>query len=168
VGSGGIAWYTSPLDASDITKLAGALAADGISLRNPSTQHVTLLSREHGHEGEQVVVEPGALSDMLAGLREPITFQLWLDDSTDVLVNFRRLDEWIVQQYSFDGLTRDERERVVGCVARCSAAEWVVTFGLVVDRVTKWPDDFDYDRTIRSAAQQAPCEGPVVFVRVAR
>jgi len=140
-------WYTSPFDANALSNLFAAFEASGLSLVNPATGQISLLSEEVGREGEQIPILRVELERRLVSPSRPLTFQLWLEASEDVVCEHRPLKQFVVQSYSFDGLGVEQVQHVIAAVCRHIGAPGIETVALLVDRTSSW-EDIDYDQLV--------------------
>ena len=140
-----VAWYTSPLSSQSARRLLAALEAGGLKVVNPSTGRATSLDQE----GEQVDIAPTDLEVALASPSQSLTFQLWLDGSTDVVCRSRPLKSLVHHTFSLDGLTAEEAEVVIALVSGQVAAPGIETLALLVDRTSSW-EDVNYDKIVLS------------------
>jgi hypothetical protein len=104
----------------------------GVQLEN--SNRVTVLDQT----GEQVSTTANALVGDLAAGRD-ISFQLWIDASTDVYCRFRQLQSaTMVQTYGLSGLAPDERLKLRALLWDAFGTDLAACEALVVDL---------YDRT---------------------
>ena len=101
--------FYQSLDGFNLRALVHDWCSEGATLENPATHRVTSISEE----GDQVVTSlellEAAVSDRL-----PAIFQLWLNDSTDIVSGIRFLsDQRVVEDYPLDGLRQNEIDRVL-------------------------------------------------------
>jgi hypothetical protein len=106
----------------------------GVQVENSGSNRVTILDET----GEQVPTTTNALVNELASGRD-ISFQLWIDTSTDVYCRFHQLQSTtMVQAYGLSGLTPDERLKLQGILCDAFGRDLAACEALVVDL---------YDRT---------------------
>lgn len=82
--------------------------SEGATLENPATYRVTSISEEGDQVETSLELLEAAVSDRL-----PTIFQLWLNDSIDIVCDIRFLsDQRVVVHYPLDGLRQNEIDRV--------------------------------------------------------
>ncbi len=148
--SNGFCYFAERSPGFSLSELAASLRTIGVQLRNSNTGLLTALN----DEGDQVAVTETELDQSLHG-SNPVTFQLWFSDDTDIICSFRRIsDDIVVHAYGLDGLDMSERERTV---------EWSINrfkqkanesnaVLLVVDRYgISW--DYDWDAVVRGEVE---------------
>jgi hypothetical protein len=134
MADGSIHWYRRPMTAAEIADQLRRFEERGIRLENGLSHRVTMLDAT----GEQVSTTAAALVERLA-LGGDVSFQLWLDASTDVYCRFRQMQDTImVQTYGLNGLTPEERVQVRRLLWDAFGGELDRSDALVVDL---------YDRT---------------------
>ncbi len=134
MGDGHILWYRKPMDESAVANQIEHFRQGGIVLENMNSHRITMIDPE----GDQVPTTRAALVTELAGHRS-VSFQLWINRWTDVYCRFRHLSASVlVQEYSLNGLTVDERERVLSILWETFRMHLTDSEALIVDL---------YDRT---------------------
>jgi hypothetical protein len=126
----------------------------GLMLTNPATRRVSWITNGPDTWGEQVFVTEPVLVERLtlpAGTDE-VNFQLWLDGDNDVFTRVRRVDSDLVAlEFSLDGLTSDEQDRVVAGLQQTLESHRAGTVGFVVDR-SGASEDVDWDDVMAGGA----------------
>src|SRR5205807_7489437 len=82
----------------------------GFSLGHMKTGRITWISRDEGHEGEQVEADRLAILCRAAVETEPeFSFQYWIDVDIDVLCTVMRLGPTsVVQRFYINGLNTEQ------------------------------------------------------------
>ena len=103
------AYFYQSLNDFDLRRLLNEWSAVGITPFNPSNHLLTALSKD----GLQVPTSLKGL-DKLFSTSNPLGFQLWLSDDTDLSCHIRKIHaNNVVEQYGLDGLYPSEMKRVV-------------------------------------------------------
>ncbi|HEU4769069.1 MAG TPA: hypothetical protein VFS77_16915 [Pyrinomonadaceae bacterium] len=135
--------FYQPMDRFDFLTLVDHWSTYGITLQNPHTHRVTAISVE----GDQVETSPDLLKVTFSN-SSPITFQLWLNEDTDVTSSIRFLSSHrVVEEYELDGLLESEMDRVLEIIVarfKLKAVETADLF-LVIDR-EGYTIDLDWDQ----------------------
>lgn len=103
-----------------------------MSLENPSSGMITMLSEE---DGTQIPVRVGQILQLISS-RPETSFQWWFTDSRDLYCRFRFAGRSICVEFGLDGLNDAEYDVVCGaCTALCRLLIDVgAGIGLVVDK----------------------------------
>lgn len=151
---GYVAHYTTPLSADQLTASFSAFESAGLFLENPSTRAASLLDEY----GDQIRTDRAGLERAVTGVAvgEHVTFQFWFpfSDSTDVVCTYMRITDWLtVRQYWLDGLSSDEKERVITLVCSQLAVPTPRTIALVIDRQGA-AGDTDFDAIVQEKGER--------------
>ncbi|MFD6155194.1 hypothetical protein ACFWF7_16060 [Nocardia sp. NPDC060256] len=107
--------YVDVWSARMAAQLLTDLESGGFHIGNPATGAFTELSAEREMMGQQILVSrSGLASDISLQSRNELTYQLWLDDRTDVVARVRRIENGpVVQEFGLDALTSDQKSVAV-------------------------------------------------------
>lgn len=133
--------YKKLLKVPDFQRQFDIFTQNGIELINPSTDSITSISEY----GEQLVVTAAWLSSQVTA-KQTVSWQWWLDGSTDIYCRSRVIGDVLVEEYGLDGL--GERIEWVDLVL----LRWFLVsikdrtaLGVVIDNEGA-TEDFDWDR----------------------
>ncbi|MFG3101577.1 hypothetical protein ACGFZL_13795 [Streptomyces sp. NPDC048182] len=159
-------WYADRLEREGVERFLRSLATDGVHLAHPASRIVTVLTDGPESWGEQVAVERAELVRLLTlNSGSEVTFQLWLDEHTDMVTRFRpSADGELVVEFGLDGMRFEEQETAVRAITHVVHMDLVATRGVVVDRrgVT---EDTDWDGVMRGAPVEIAVWPDVLAVR---
>jgi hypothetical protein len=145
MSDGWIHWYRTSTTVPELAQQWTLFAEFGLMLENPSSHRVTSLDEI----GDQVLTDAELLTMELTRGQD-VSFQLWLDGSTDVYSRFRRLSQdTTVQSYGLDGLTHAERRRVQSILWTAFGGDLAYSDALVVDLYDR-TESVDWDAAVAS------------------
>jgi hypothetical protein len=143
MSDGWIHWYRRQMTLEEVATQLDRFRASGMLLENPNSHRVTAID----DTGEQVPMTVESLMNQLA--RGVSTgFQFWLDMSTDVYCRFRTAANGLmVQTYSLDGLSADERLQVQATMWDAWGKDVLASEALIVDLYNQ-TETVDWDTVV--------------------
>ena len=134
MSNGFIYCYAADWSLDAASTLLDSLNEAGLKLVNPETRSIVALSSEFETAGDPIPTDIPTLTGWIS-LSERIdqAFQLWLDGTRNVLSRVARTPDYVLQDFSLNGLDRDTGRSVADAVVRIALSHEEGLAGLVVD-----------------------------------